>query len=162
MPIPLSQGIYIRQYTYLASRRSRVSFMHEKVTCIHAFFIGWLMNLVVFGHWKNQINWQWSDRIGHSIHDLTDHLFDLQVLADQAVWAVCGRAAAVIDMSSAQRQTINVEVMPLVGGHLALPKVRLSKYIVPQEGVGSANQNDKRGEWERAWHSFSVTKTIRG
>lgn len=67
-----------------------------------------------------------------------------EVLADQAVWAVCGRAAAVIDMSSAQRQTINVEVMPLVGGHLALPKVRLSKYIVPQEGVGSANQNDKR------------------
>ena len=52
-----------------------------------------------------------------------------QVLADQAVWAVCGRVAGVIDMGSTKKQTMVVEVMPLVGGHLALPRVRLSKYI---------------------------------
>ena len=57
-----------------------------------------------------------------------------QVLADQAIWAVCGRAAAVVDMSSVPKQTVAVEVMPLVGGHLRLPKVRVSKYV---EGAGS-------------------------
>ena len=59
----------------------------------------------------------------------------LQVLADQAIWAVCGRAAAVVDMSSAPKQTVAVEVMPLVGGHLRLPKVRVSKYV---EGAAAA------------------------
>ena len=53
----------------------------------------------------------------------------LQVLADQAIWAVCGRAAAVVDMSSVPKQTVAVEVMPLVGGHLRLPKVRVSRYV---------------------------------
>eukprot|EP00095_Tigriopus_kingsejongensis_P002820 maker-scaffold80_size398941-snap-gene-1.10 protein:Tk02820 transcript:maker-scaffold80_size398941-snap-gene-1.10-mRNA-1 annotation:"trafficking protein particle complex subunit 10-like" len=65
-----------------------------------------------------------------------------EVLADQAVWAVCGRAAAVIDMSSSRTQTISVEVMPLVGGHLALPKVRLSKYLVPKEGKDARDRHD--------------------
>ena len=58
-----------------------------------------------------------------------------QVLADQAIWAVCGRAAAVVDMSSVPKQTVAVEVMPLVGGHLRLPKVRVSKYV---EGAAAA------------------------
>jgi len=59
-----------------------------------------------------------------------NHLpFAFQVLADQAVWAVCGRVAGVINMESSKKQTLVVEVMPLLGGHLALPRVRLSKYI---------------------------------
>ena len=44
---------------------------------------------------------------------------------------MCGQAAGVIDMETAKKQTLLVEVMPLTGGHLALPKVRLSKYIPP-------------------------------
>ena len=60
-----------------------------------------------------------------------------QVLADQAIWAVCGRAAAVVDMSSVPKQTVAVEVMPLVGGHLRLPKVRLSRYV---EGASAAGR----------------------
>ena len=36
-------------------------------------------------------------------------------------------------METGNKQTLIVEVMPLVGGHLALPKVRLSKYILPSE-----------------------------
>ena len=35
-------------------------------------------------------------------------------------------------MEAAGKQTFIVEVMPLTGGHLALPKVRLSKYILPK------------------------------
>lgn len=61
-----------------------------------------------------------------------------QVLADQAVWAVCGRAAAVIDMGVSAKTTLTVEVMPLVGGHLQLPKVRISKYIPANSGPGVA------------------------
>ena len=50
----------------------------------------------------------------------------VQVIADQAVWAVCGRQGAVVTLAAA-RQNIVVEVMPLVGGHLPLPSIRLSK-----------------------------------
>ena len=66
----------------------------------------------------------------------------VKVLADQAIWAICGRAAGVIDMEAAGKQTFIVEVMPLTGGHLALPKVRLSKYIVPKNtSTATANIN---------------------
>ena len=51
------------------------------------------------------------------------------MLTDQAEWAVCGRSAGVINMDVAKKQTVVVEVMALVGGHLLLPKVKLSKYI---------------------------------
>ena len=51
------------------------------------------------------------------------------MLTDQAEWAVCGRSAGVVNMDTAKKQTVVVEVMALVGGHLLLPKVKLSKYI---------------------------------
>ena len=51
------------------------------------------------------------------------------MLADQSEWAVCGRSAGVVNMETARKQTVVVEVMALVGGHLPLPKVKLSKYI---------------------------------
>ena len=43
--------------------------------------------------------------------------------------------AGVINMDGSKKQTLVVEVMPLVGGHLALPRVRLSKYI-PATAIG--------------------------
>ncbi|XP_053615450.1 trafficking protein particle complex subunit 10 isoform X2 [Plodia interpunctella] len=54
-----------------------------------------------------------------------------EVLADQSMWAVLGRTAGVISMESetATPQTVSLEVMPLAGGYLPLPTVRLSKYI---------------------------------
>ena len=51
------------------------------------------------------------------------------MLTDQSEWAVCGRSAGVMNMDTAKKQTVVVEVMALVGGHLLLPKVKLSKYI---------------------------------
>ncbi len=64
---------------------------------------------------------------------------------------MCGRAAAVVDMSSSARQTIVVEVMPLVGGHLRLPKVRVSKYGNGAGGgsailTGTAGQQGNSGK----------------
>ena len=50
------------------------------------------------------------------------------MIADQATWAVCGRQGAVVTVEEKQlRQTIVIDVMPLVGGHLPLPAIRLSK-----------------------------------
>ena len=51
------------------------------------------------------------------------------MLTDQSEWAVCGKSAGVMNMDTAKKQTVVVEVMALVGGHLLLPKVKLSKYI---------------------------------
>jgi len=59
-----------------------------------------------------------------------------EVIADQAVWAVCGRQGAVVNIAQSSKQNIVVEVMPLVGGHLALPAVRLSKYIPADSKTG--------------------------
>jgi len=58
-----------------------------------------------------------------------------EVIADQAVWAVCGRQGAVVNIAQASKQNIVIDVMPLVGGHLALPTVRLSKYIPADSGA---------------------------
>jgi len=56
-----------------------------------------------------------------------------EILADQTQWAVCGKQGAVINVPQSAKENIVVDVMPLTGGHLPLPTVRLSKYI-PAEG----------------------------
>ncbi|XP_066249136.1 trafficking protein particle complex subunit 10 isoform X1 [Euwallacea similis] len=57
-----------------------------------------------------------------------------EVLAEQSVWAVCGRTAGVISFSrvteeDASVQRVILDVMPLTSGFLPLPLVRISKYI---------------------------------
>jgi hypothetical protein len=52
-----------------------------------------------------------------------------EVLADQALWAVCGRTAGVFSMEGASKHSVTLDVMPLVCGFLPLPAVRLSRYI---------------------------------
>lgn len=52
-----------------------------------------------------------------------------EVLADQSMWAVCGRTAGIITLDSLDRQTVTLDVMPLTSGYLPLPVVRLSRYI---------------------------------
>ena len=46
-------------------------------------------------------------------------------------------------MDTAKKQTVVVEVMALVGGHLLLPKVKLSKYIPaePHTSVKRSSEN---------------------
>ena len=55
------------------------------------------------------------------------NLLTLQVIADQSLWAVCGKQGAVVNLTQNKKQNIVVEVMPRVGGHLPLPTIRLSK-----------------------------------
>lgn len=52
-----------------------------------------------------------------------------EVLADQNMWAVCGRSSGVVSMGDVQHQTITVEVLPLTAGFLALPSIRIMKYV---------------------------------
>ena len=49
------------------------------------------------------------------------------MIADQSLWAVCGKQGAVVNLTHNKKQNIVVEVMPRVGGHLPLPTIRLSK-----------------------------------
>ena len=55
-------------------------------------------------------------------------------------------------MSSVPKQTVAVEVMPLVGGHLRLPKVRVSRYV---EGARASAANMNAGE-SAELHSLKV------
>ncbi|XP_060535184.1 trafficking protein particle complex subunit 10 [Cylas formicarius] len=59
-----------------------------------------------------------------------------EVLAEQSVWAVCGRTAGVVcfDSEDDSSQQIVLDVMPLTSGYLPLPLVRISKYI-PAENM---------------------------
>lgn len=52
-----------------------------------------------------------------------------EVLADQAMWAVCGRTAGIISLEDHEKQSVTLDVMPLTSGYLPLPVVRLSRYI---------------------------------
>lgn len=69
-----------------------------------------------------------------------------EVLAEQSVWAVCGRTAGVVSFESKtekekkEPQKVVLDVMPLRSGYLPLPLVRISKYI-PAEVV-----NEKSGK----------------
>ncbi|XP_015111919.1 trafficking protein particle complex subunit 10 [Diachasma alloeum] len=52
-----------------------------------------------------------------------------EVLADQSMWAVCGRTAGIVTLDTQDRQSVTLDVMPLTSGYLPLPVVRLSRYI---------------------------------
>ncbi|XP_063995803.1 trafficking protein particle complex subunit 10 [Diachasmimorpha longicaudata] len=52
-----------------------------------------------------------------------------EVLADQSMWAVCGRTAGIVTLETQDRQSVTLDVMPLTSGYLPLPVVRLSRYI---------------------------------
>lgn len=56
-----------------------------------------------------------------------------EVLAEQAMWAVCGRTAGILSLEISEKQKVTLEVMPLTSGYLPLPVVRLSRYIPATE-----------------------------
>lgn len=57
-----------------------------------------------------------------------------EVLADQTMWAVCGRTADTISLEDDHdKQSVTLDVMPLTSGYLPLPVVRLSRYIPATE-----------------------------
>ncbi|XP_069156358.1 trafficking protein particle complex subunit 10 [Procambarus clarkii] len=64
-----------------------------------------------------------------ALQHTSQHSIMYEVLADQTMWAVCGRTAGVLTLEGGLRQCVTMDVMPLTGGFLPLPSVRLSKYI---------------------------------
>ncbi|XP_039289601.1 trafficking protein particle complex subunit 10 [Nilaparvata lugens] len=66
-----------------------------------------------------------------------------EVLADQTMWAVCGRTAGVITLETGERDrhSVMLDVMPLINGYLPLPLVRLSKYIPADAKLSNKTMN---------------------
>lgn len=60
-----------------------------------------------------------------------------EVLAEQSVWAICGRTAGVVSFENEEKsQKVILDIMPLTSGYLPLPLVRISKYIPGESGLG--------------------------
>lgn len=68
----------------------------------------------------------------------TDLMYE--VLADQNTWAVCGRSSGVLSMHDTQQQSITLEVLPLSSGFLALPTIRILKYVQANKGKAESSQ----------------------
>ncbi|KAK3926180.1 Trafficking protein particle complex subunit 10 [Frankliniella fusca] len=65
------------------------------------------------------------ERVSENLHSSLMY----EVLVDQTMWAVCGRTTGVVTLDESHKQTIQLDVMPLISGYLPVPQVRLSKYI---------------------------------
>ena len=62
-------------------------------------------------------------------------------------------------METARKQTVVVEVMALVGGHLPLPKVKLSKYIPAEMGSFQKSVSDNCSQSSRQTSASSQQLT---
>ncbi|KAI4467519.1 epilepsy holoprosencephaly candidate 1/tmem1 [Holotrichia oblita] len=72
----------------------------------------------------------------HTLQMNTTNSLMYEVLAEQSLWAVCGRTAGVVSfIPDPEPQTVVMDVMPLNSGYLPLPAVRLSKYIPAEYNV---------------------------
>ncbi|KAK4306125.1 hypothetical protein Pmani_022031 [Petrolisthes manimaculis] len=78
----------------------------------------------------------------HQLHSIM-----YEVLADQTMWAVCGRTAGVLTLEDGVRQSVTMDVMPLTGGFLPLPSVRLSKYIPADSKQATPKDGGKKVEY---------------
>ena len=65
-----------------------------------------------------------------------------EVLADQAMWAVCGRTAGIVSLEVLEKQSVTLDVMPLTSGYLPLPVVRLSRYIPAPESKSDIRKSE--------------------
>lgn len=75
----------------------------------------------------------------HTLQMNTTNSLMYEVLAEQSLWAVCGRTAGVVSfIPDPEPQTVVMDVMPLNSGYLPLPAVRLSKYIPAEYNVSGA------------------------
>lgn len=87
-----------------------------------------------------------------------------EVLVDQTMWAVCGRTTGVVTSDSLdenQRQSIQLDVMPLISGYLPVPLVRLSKYFpADQKPIGKASTLLPRREPFSPGQVFNNSKAL--
>ncbi|XP_066949278.1 trafficking protein particle complex subunit 10 [Macrobrachium rosenbergii] len=77
----------------------------------------------------------------------SSHSIMYEVLADQTMWAVCGRTAGVLTLEGGVRQSVILDVMPLTGGFLPLPSVRLSKYIPADSRQPAPRDGGRKNEY---------------
>lgn len=84
-----------------------------------------------------------------------------EVLVDQTMWAVCGRTTGVVTLDESHKQTIQLDVMPLISGYLPVPHVRLSRYIpADQKPLGKAASLHPRREPFSPGQVFNNSKAL--
>ncbi|XP_034253552.1 trafficking protein particle complex subunit 10 [Thrips palmi] len=84
-----------------------------------------------------------------------------EVLVDQTMWAVCGRTTGVVTVDETHKQTIQLDVMPLMSGYLPVPHVRLSKYIpADQKPISKASTLQPRREPFSPGQVFNNSKAL--
>lgn len=84
-----------------------------------------------------------------------------EVLVDQTMWAVCGRTTGVVTLDETHKQTIQLDVMPLMSGYLPVPLVRLSKYIpADQKPISKASTLQPRREPFSPGQVFNNSKAL--
>ncbi|GIY00231.1 trafficking protein particle complex subunit 10 [Caerostris darwini] len=80
-----------------------------------------------------------------------------EVVADQAVWAVCGRTAGVVNIDDSKKHGVTLDVKPLISGFLPLPTVRLSKYI-PAEPRKPKSKDSTPSKDSGSYNSSNVAR----
>ncbi|GFW67095.1 trafficking protein particle complex subunit 10 [Trichonephila clavipes] len=80
-----------------------------------------------------------------------------EVVADQAVWAVCGRTAGVVNIDNSKKHGVILDVKPLIPGFLPLPTVRLSKYI-PAELRKPSSKDSTPSKDSGSYNSSNVAR----
>jgi hypothetical protein len=91
-------------------------------------------------HNHNQHSTNQGGIINHHHHHPPPQLM-YEVLADQTMWAVCGRTAGIVSLEVVEKQSVTLDVMPLTSGFLPLPVVRLSRYIPAVVEMKNGNHN---------------------
>ncbi|XP_055945623.1 trafficking protein particle complex subunit 10-like [Argiope bruennichi] len=87
--------------------------------------------------------------------DVTTLMYE--VVADQAVWAVCGRTAGVVNIDNSKKHGVTLDVKPLISGFLPLPTVRLSKYI-PAEPRKPTSKDSTPSKDSGSYNSSNVAR----
>ncbi|XP_014219385.1 trafficking protein particle complex subunit 10 isoform X2 [Copidosoma floridanum] len=83
-----------------------------------------------------------------------------EVLADQTMWAVCGRTAGIVSLEVQEKQSVALDVMPLTSGYLPLPVVRLSRYIPAAVELKNGTGVGPRLEPFRTGQVYNASKAL--
>ncbi|KAG8193047.1 hypothetical protein JTE90_028159 [Oedothorax gibbosus] len=94
----------------------------------------------------------------NQIHDSAFTSLMYEVVADQAVWAVCGRTAGVVNIDATRKHSVTLDVKPLISGFLPLPTVRLSKYIPAAEQRKSVSKESTPSKDSGNYHGTNVAR----
>ncbi|XP_064628401.1 trafficking protein particle complex subunit 10-like [Lineus longissimus] len=95
------------------------------------------INAAVTPHWNERMCkagqlCQFTINITRSEDDDIKRQLMYEVLPDNEMWAMCGKTTGVLNEDK-KNHDITLDLMPLIGGFLPLPDIRVVKFIPPSE-----------------------------